>query len=238
MTHSNFYSELNTEINYERKNLRLDAWGANSETFFLKNHFLEIKNLLEKEWNIDNLPETPSIEYETRKLPKIRIPSSELKTLIGIFGDNLFTDNYQRIFHSVGRSYYDVLRLRLNLVKEFPDIIVYPSGKEQIQKLLEFATKKNYAVIPFGGGSSVVGGVEATKGKSQKAIICIDMTKMKSILSFDEISYTATFQAGIYGPQIEKFLGEKGFTLGHFPQSFEYSTIGGWAAARSSGQQS
>ncbi|MDX1960059.1 MAG: FAD-binding oxidoreductase [Leptospiraceae bacterium] len=234
---SNFYSELNPNIDYSRKNLRLDGWGSNGHDFFLKDHFLEIKNLLESEWKLGELQKSPAIPYETRVLPKLRLTKLEISAIQKI-SPNAYTDDYERTFHSVGKSYYDVLRLRFNLIKEFPDIVIYPKSKEEIAKLLKYASSKNFAVIPFGGGSSVVGGVEATKSRNQKAILCIDLTKMDSLLSLDETSQTATFQSGIYGPKLEKLLGERGFTLGHFPQSFEYSTLGGWVAARGSGQQS
>jgi alkyldihydroxyacetonephosphate synthase len=233
------YTELNTEIDYSRTNLRLDGWGAKDQDFFLKDHIVEILNLLKEEWGVSEFPKTPGIDLSTLKLPKLRLGVSELKSLSNIVGDeNLSTDSQERIFHAVGRSYFDVIRLRNGLIKEFPDCIVYPTDEIQISKLLKYCSDKNISVVPFGGGSSVVGGVEAIKTKSQMAILCVDMTKMDSLIAIDNYSKTATFQAGIYGPKIEKVLNVNGFTLGHFPQSFEYSTIGGWVAAKSSGQQS
>lgn len=144
----------------------------------------------------------------------------------------------ERIFHSAGRSYYDVLRLSFNTLKNFVDGVIYPSRESEVFKILEYCSKNNITVIPYGGGSSVVGGLEVVKGKGQKSALSLDTTRMNSFLSLDEESHLATFQAGIYGPKLEESLNDKGFTLGHFPQSFEYSTLGGWIAARSAGQQS
>ncbi|TGL94329.1 FAD-binding oxidoreductase, partial [Leptospira barantonii] len=128
--------------------------------------------------------------------------------------------------------------LSFNTLKSFVDGVIYPSKESEISKILEYCSKNNITVIPFGGGSSVVGGLEVVKGKGQKSVLSLDTTRMDALISLDKESHLATFQAGIYGPKLEKLLNDKGFTLGHFPQSFEYSTLGGWIAARSAGQQS
>ncbi len=91
--------------------------------------------------------------------------------------------------------------------------------------------------MPFGGGTSVVGGVEAEAG-AQRVVVTIDLALLNRVLAIDEVSQTATVEAGIFGPELESRLGERGFTLGHYPQSFEFSTLGGWIATRSSGQNS
>ncbi|MCB1143042.1 MAG: FAD-binding oxidoreductase [Leptospiraceae bacterium] len=233
------YTELNSKINYDRKNLRWDAWGASDQDFFLKNYISDIIQLIKDEWGVSYLPDTPGIDWKDIQIKSPRFTAEQTKSLIKIVGEDRFlTDNYERIFHSVGRSYYDVMRLRFNQLKEFTDGVIYPGSNVEVSNILKFCRDKNIAVVPFGGGSSVVGGVEALKLKTQKAILTIDLSKMNSLIDIDEMSCTATFQAGIYGPQLEKILSEKGYTLGHFPQSFEYSTLGGWIAARSSGQQS
>jgi alkyldihydroxyacetonephosphate synthase len=233
------YKEVQFDINYSRKNLRWDGWGAHGQDFFLKDHISEIIQLIKKEWSLTILPETPGIPIEDIKLRSTRLTSDIQKNLIKIVGeDNFKTDNYERIFHSLGKSYYDVLRLRFNMVPEFSDGIIYPKTESEIIEIINFCKSKNIAVIPFGGGSSVVGGVEAFKYKTQKAILTLDMINMNKLIDIDSLSNTATFQTGIYGPDLEKILNEKGYTLGHFPQSFEYSTLGGWIAAKGSGQQS
>jgi alkyldihydroxyacetonephosphate synthase len=233
------YEELNPNINYARENLRWDAWGAHNEDFFMKVHLPEIYQNLLKEWNLSSFPKTPGVSIDEISLKPSRLTKADLKALQKIVGEAHVKDSrYERVFHGVGRSYYDVIRLRFNLVKEFPDVVVYPSSDEEIQSILEFCGNKKFSVIPFGGGSSVVGGVESIRNKTHKAILTMDLTRMDQLIELDSNSRTATFEAGIYGPRLEKILNDKGFTLGHFPQSFEYSTLGGWIAARSSGQQS
>lgn len=233
------YKEVQFGLNYSRKNLRWDGWGALNQDFFLKEHLNSIIELLKKEWSLSFLPEIPPIDIGDIKIKNSRLSSDLEKSFSKIVGvENLKTDSYERIFHSVGKSYYDVVRLKFNLLSEFVDGVLYPSTDYEIEDILKLAKAKNIAVIPFGGGTSVVGGVEAFKHKNQKAILTIDLSKMNSLKELDTNSCTATFQAGIYGPDLEQTLNQKGFTLGHFPQSFEYSTLGGWIAARGSGQQS
>lgn len=234
-----FYKEVQFGLNYSRKNLRWDGWGALNQDFFKKEHLNSIIELLKKEWSLSFLPAIPPIDINEIKIKNSRLSSDLENSFSKIVGnENLKIDPYERIFHSVGRSYYDVIRLKFNLLSEFVDGVVYPSTDSEIEEILKLAKLKNIAVIPFGGGTSVVGGVEAYKQKNQKAILTMDLSKMNSLIELDENSSTATFQAGIYGPDLEQILNKKGYTLGHFPQSFEYSTLGGWIAARGSGQQS
>ncbi|PJZ68280.1 alkylglycerone-phosphate synthase [Leptospira perolatii] len=234
-----FYHELNPNIDYSRSNLRWNAWGAQDQDFFRKNQMEEILGLLKSEFRLEKLRSTPSISLEAIKLPNSKITTSMERQLATIVGkSNIKTDKYERIFHSAGRSYYDVLRLHRNTLKNFVDGVVYPTKESEVSKLLEYCTKNKITLIPFGGGSSVVGGLEVVKGKGHKAVLSLDTTKMDKFLHLDPQSQTATFQSGIYGPKLEHALNLKGYTLGHFPQSFEYSTLGGWVAARSAGQQS
>ncbi len=234
-----FYHELNSKIDYSRSNLRWNAWGANDQDFGRKAQMPEILKLLQREFQLDSIRETPAVSLENIKLPSSKLTASDIKNFSSIVGKNNFkTDRYERVFHSAGRSYYDVLRLHNNTLKSFVDGVLYPTKDSEIIKILEYCSKNKITVIPFGGGSSVVGGLEVIKGKGQKSVVSLDTTRMTELLHFDPISMTATFQAGIYGPKLEYGLNLKGYTLGHFPQSFEYSTLGGWVAARSAGQQS
>lgn len=233
------YKEIQFDINYSRKNLRWDGWGAHGQDFFLKDHLSEIIQSIQNEWSLTFLPEVPSIQLEDIRVKPTRLNQDHQKSLAKIVGEeNLKLDSYERIFHSLGKSYYDVVRIRFNMIPELVDGIIYPKNDSEIAEILKYCKTKNIVVIPFGGGSSVVGGVEAFKHKNQKAILTLDLTEMKKLIELDTESSTATFQTGIYGPELEKVLNDKGYTLGHFPQSFEYSTLGGWIAARGSGQQS
>jgi alkyldihydroxyacetonephosphate synthase len=144
------------------------------------------------------------------------------------------SDDETRLGHAAGRSYLDLVRLRSGKLTAAPDAVLFPESAEEIAVVLERA---DCAVVPFGGGSSVVGGVEPLRG-SHSAVAALDLTRLSRILHIDHESRLARVQCGIYGPALEAELGRHGFTLGHFPQSFEYSTVGGWIATRSAGQAS
>ena len=107
-----------------------------------------------------------------------------------------------------------------------------------MQSIIDLALARDFAVVPFGGGSSVVGGVTAQHASGQAGVLTVDMTRMNRLLHLDEVSHSATLEAGVYGPDLERQLQARGYTLGHYPQSFEFSTLGGWIAARGAGQQS
>src|SRR5690606_17083195 len=132
----------------------------------------------------------------------------------------------------------DLLRLRRGELERFPEAVVYPGDEGAVAAVLRIAAEADLAVVPFGGGSSVVGGVEPLSGPGQAGALALDTTRLDRLVRVDSASGTATFQAGIDGPALEAALAAQGLTLGHFPQSFEHSTLGGWIATRSVGQQS
>ncbi|MFT4924779.1 MAG: alkyldihydroxyacetonephosphate synthase [Phenylobacterium sp.] len=142
----------------------------------------------------------------------------------------------ERVRHARGQSLPDWLALRSGEVKVFPDGVSYPENPQDVKDLLSYAKANNVELIPYGGGTSVAGHI--TPKASERAVLTVDMAHMNQLLDFDEHSQIATFGAGTPGPMVEALLRAKGYTLGHFPQSFELSTIGGWVASRSSGQQS
>ncbi|WP_354698269.1 hypothetical protein DSM112329_03937 [Paraconexibacter sp. AEG42_29] len=147
------------------------------------------------------------------------------------------TDHAQRVSHAAGRSYPDLVRLRTGHLEHAPDAVVFPADAVEVAAVLQVCVAHDVAVVPFGGGSSVVGGVEALRG-GRSAAICLDLTRLDQLTSVDPVSELATLGAGVYGPDAEALLGEHGLCLGHAPQSFEFSTVGGWVATRSSGQSS
>jgi alkyldihydroxyacetonephosphate synthase len=146
------------------------------------------------------------------------------------------TDPETRVRHARGQSLPDWLDMHSGNVDTFPDGVAFPESTEQVRELLAYARENNLVVIPYGGGTSVVGHINPVK--SSRPILTIDMGKMSSLLSIDTESQLATFGAGTPGPVVEETLKEHGYMLGHFPQSWELSTLGGWVASRSSGQQS
>ncbi len=146
------------------------------------------------------------------------------------------TDPEERLRHARGQSLPDWIAFRSGQIGTFPDGVAYPVSDEEVRILLDLARRTGLKVIPYGGGTSVVGHINPLPGEAP--ILTIDLSHMNRLLSLDETSHLATFEAGVVGPEIEKQLYARGYTLGHFPQSFEFSTLGGWIATRSSGQQS
>jgi alkyldihydroxyacetonephosphate synthase len=148
----------------------------------------------------------------------------------------VFDSREDRLRHATGRGYADLARLRSGHLDDAPDGVVVPADAAAVGRLIDACAANRVAVVPFGGGTSVVGGVEPLRG-SHEALISLDLSALREVV-VDEISLTARLGAGLRGPEAEAALGAQGLTLGHFPQSFEYATIGGFAATRSAGQAS
>jgi alkyldihydroxyacetonephosphate synthase len=151
----------------------------------------------------------------------------------------LQSDDETRLRHALGQSFPDLAAKRFGKIPRFPDAVTFPGGDEDVGDLLAWARKAGAQVIPFGGGTSVVGGVNPTKQENDdRPVLTISLARLNDLRELDETSHLATFGAGTLGPYVEAQLCAHGFTLGHYPQSFEHSSLGGWIAARSSGQQS
>lgn len=160
---------------------------------------------------------------------------AKLGELVG--GKNVTADHDGRLVHALGKSTADLLRARSDEPILAPDAIISPADHDEVQALLSFCSEQSIAVVPFGGGSSVVGGIDAISG-DHDAVISLDLRRLDALVALDKISQSATLQAGLRGPEAEALLNAEGFMLGHYPQSFPYATIGGFAATRSSGQAS
>ena len=141
-----------------------------------------------------------------------------------------------RVRHARGQSLPDWLDMHSGDVDTFPDGVASPESSEQVRQLLDHAKVNDLVVIPYGGGTSVVGHINPDP--DERPVLTINMGRMDKLIDIDYESQLATFGAGTPGPTVEAQLKDHGFTLGHFPQSWELSTIGGWVASRSSGQQS
>ena len=144
---------------------------------------------------------------------------------------------YDRLSHALGKSYYDLLRLRLRQIPRYPDGVLFLEQKTDLPGLFQAARQYGITLIPFGGGTGVVGGTECLTSGARPVLI-VHLRALNQMIALDEVSQTATVEAGILGPQLEIMLNARGYTLGHFPQSFEFSTLGGWAVTRSAGQNS
>ena len=172
-----------------------------------------------------SLPDA-TLEQVLAKVPTSRLPEHPL----------VVRDARDRLLHARGQSLPDWLAMREGEFGVFPDGVAYPQTAEQIRELLKFAELWDCLVIPYGGGTSVAGHINPPA--SDKAVLTISLEHMNRLLELDEQSLIATFGPGANGPQVESQLRARGYTLGHFPQSWELSTLGGWVASRSSGQQS
>jgi alkyldihydroxyacetonephosphate synthase len=173
-------------------------------------------------------PEQP-VPLEEVTLPEPRLQPPE--ALNGI----CHTDTYERTLHAYGRSYTDIVRAFRGRFDHPPDVVARPRDEDEIAAVLDWAIDAGAAVIPFGGGTSVVGGVEARVGDGYNGVVTIDLKGLQSVLEVDRESLAARIQAGATGPGLEQQLSEHGLTLRHFPQSFEFSTLGGWIATRAGG---
>jgi alkyldihydroxyacetonephosphate synthase len=143
------------------------------------------------------------------------------------------TDPHERATLAYGKAYRDLVRALRGRFDHVPDVVAYPREEAQVERVLDWCAAAGAAAIPFGGGTSVVGGVEPRV--PQDAAVSLDLTGMSRVLDVDHASRAARIQAGALGPELERQLGEHGLTLRHFPQSFEYSTLGGWIATRAGG---
>lgn len=174
-----------------------------------------------------------------RELGEFELPAAEAlpRALVDAVGEaNVFADDEDRLRHATGRGYVDLARLRNGALEAAPDAVVVPPDSDALRRLIEICAAEGVAIVPFGGGTSVVGGVEPLRG-SHGRLISLDLGALQGV-EVDERSLTARLGAGLRGPEAEAALGRHGLTLGHFPQSFEYATIGGFAATRSAGQAS
>jgi alkyldihydroxyacetonephosphate synthase len=180
----------------------------------------------------------PPVALEHVRLDTPTIPPAALAALREIVGSQHMRDDHaERVTHAAGKGYPDLVRLRAGTPTGAPDVVLYPRSHEQLRALISACARLSLAIVPFGGGTSVVGGVEPLRG-SHRAVVALDMACMTDVLELDENSLLVSVQAGARARELEHWLTARGLTLGHFPQSFEYVTLGGCAATRSAGQAS
>jgi alkyldihydroxyacetonephosphate synthase len=181
---------------------------------------------------------TPPVPVADIALAPSRLPDDVRTVLVGLLGEeNVRTDRDARLRHAGGKSYLDLLRRRSGDASDAPDAVVTPGSTEETAALLTACSDRGVVVVPFGGGTSVVGGL-AGMDPDDRPCVAIDLARMAALQAVDLPSSLATVGPGMRGPQLEEALGTQGLTLGHLPQSFEFATIGGYAATRSAGQQS
>jgi alkyldihydroxyacetonephosphate synthase len=215
--------------------MRWWGWGEDGHQVSLPEPAL---TLLRDELGADLSDRHEPVALEEVRLPDPRLPGSTRARLEAAVGaGHVQDDRTARVAHAAGRGYADLVRLRSGDASRAPDAVVAPGSADQVRAALEACSEARVAVVPFGGGTSVVGGVEPFSDGFEGAV-ALDLRRLDRIVEVDRASLTATLEAGLLGPEAERLLGEQGVTLGHFPQSFEYSTVGGWVATRSAGQAS
>jgi alkyldihydroxyacetonephosphate synthase len=181
---------------------------------------------------------SPPVALADVALPPSRLAEPARAALAAVVGgEHVRTDRAARVRHCRGRSTADLLALRAGDAADAPDAVLTPGSHDEAAAVLAACAAYRLAVVPFGGGTSVVGGL-APRRAGFDAVVTVDLGRLDRLLDVDPVSMTATLEPGLTGPAAEALLAEHGLTLGHVPQSWEYATIGGFAATRSSGQAS
>lgn len=199
---------------------RWNGWGDDTVEFEVPQ---AVSEYLAKLIGPATPPNIISLEEMVAMVPASRLPEHRLVS----------TDMEERVRHCAGQSLSDWIYFRGGLVPTFPDGVAFPESDNDVREILRFAKEIEAQVIPYGGGTSVVGHLSVPKG--EQSVITVDMGRMSKLLELDKQGCLATFQAGVRGPDLEAALRAEGFTLGHYPQSFELSTLGGWVVTRSAG---
>ena len=204
------------------------GWGYDDELLSSEEEN-KIDQRIAKTFQLDHVEriEIPKISDIDINKPLFSIPSSLKKILSD--------DKLERLNHAYGKSFPDSARSILGDFSSPPDYVAFPETQNEITSILDWASENNVAVIPYGGGSSVCGGVETNVGSDYAGVISLDMKNINSILEIDKTSRTALIEGGILGPHLEAQLKEHDLTMRHYPQSFEFSSLGGWIATRSGG---
>lgn len=205
-------------------------WGWGYEDFpFPSQTLANYTNMMKQLFQIEKFEELTPADVQHLKLrrPRFNLPENLSKIC--------FSTNADRASHSYGKAFRDIWRGLHGIFPNPPDYVAYPRTEDDIIHLMQFASANTVSLIPYGGGSSVCGGTEPTQSGHYQGVISVDMRHFDKVLSIDVESRSAHIQAGIFGPALEKTLKPHGLTLRHYPQSFEFSTLGGWIATRSGG---
>src|SRR6202167_882287 len=187
------------------------------------------------------------VEEENVNLPPVSIDAVRLREAIRherclaelrlwMRADQICDSRHERLVHAYGKGLRDLFRMRHGMAEGAPDLVVYPENEHDVLMTIRAAAEHDVVVIPFGGGSNIAGCLE--RSETHRMVMSLDMRRMRRVLAVDKESLTARIEAGVFGPDLEEQLSGYGLTLGHFPDSFLHSTLGGWIATRSAGMQS
>lgn len=191
--------------------------------------------------NVDvdlDTPGAPALDFDQLPVPESRAPQELLDALGRAVGrGHVHTGAMERVVHTYGKSLTDLVRLRAGDLPRTPDVVVYPADEDAVRAVVDATTAADAVLVPFGGGSSISGSLHPPRDE-ERPVVSLDLGRMNKVLEVDEHSRLARVQAGVLGPDLEDQLGARGWTMGHVPDSFTHSTLGGWVATRSSGAQS
>ena len=212
------------------------AWDAWGDPALAKPLSAGIRSLLEQALGVTDTGPAPIGREQVALNPSALTPKDHdgLAAIIG--ADYLRTGDLDRLLHAGGKSTPDLLRRR-QIQQDAPDAVLLPGTDDEVSAILGYCSQHGIAVVPFGGGTSVVGGLDPIRA-GFAAVVTVDLRRFDALHALDEVSGEAEFGAGVTGPDAEALLSERGFSLGHFPQSFRFASLGGYAATRSSGQDS
>lgn len=205
-------------------------WGDPSAATALS---AEMRGLIDFALSTRDTPAVTDVEVPAGRLAPEML--EELRSLLS--EEHVLTGDAERRGHTRGKSTPDLLKARAGDLSDAPDAVVRPGNQADVESLIELAVRHHLALVPFGGGTSVTGGLAARRD-GYAGVLCVDLARMNAVRDVDTVSMTAVLEPGLRGPEAEAELAEHGLTLGHYPQSFEYASIGGFAATRSSGQSS
>jgi alkyldihydroxyacetonephosphate synthase len=223
-------------MSYEPRHMKWWGWGYEDAEFRASRHphfwpyarsVLDIESdvFSRHEWKLESI-ELPEALADEPFLAKLRT---------GLAPCQITDDAKERVIHAYGKGFRDLFRLRHGIAAGAPDLIVYPESERDVCLTLRAAAERDVVLIPFGGGSNIAGCLE--RMDARRMCVSLDMRRMRRVVAVDKRALTAQIEAGVFGPDLEQQLGADGMTLGHFPDSFLHSTLGGWIATRSAGMQ-
>src|SRR5271166_5002752 len=223
---------------YTAKHMKWWGWGDENVGFDSKAHpglWPFAKKVLAVEDGDDLY--TPPVAIEAVQLREaIRHDRFMAELRLWMGDDQICDSRYERLVHAYGKGLRDLFRMRRGMAEGAPDLVVYPENEHDVLMTIRAAAQHDVVVIPFGGGSNIAGCLE--RSEARRMAVSLDMRRMRRVLAVDVESCTARIEAGAFGPDLEEQLNSYGLTLGHFPDSFLHSTLGGWIATRSAGMQS
>ncbi len=185
-----------------------------------------------------SLPVKPIPPFSSLQVPESQLTDELRADLVAALGEKYVqTDDETRVVHAYGKGVRDLVRVRRGELGRVPDVVLYPGTEEEVVALVDAVVAADGVLIPFGGGSNIVAALEAEPSETRQ-VVSVNLGRMSKVLEIDEVSGLARIQAGVFGPDMETQLNARGWTMGHQPDSFVWSTLGGWIATRSSGMQS